>query len=103
MSYVKIFGTGSLIVVSILLALNYWGSVNLATIPFAHFVDYLYGYLILGGLGALKLFRRRRPEADKLCPQCDSPLQSKPHYVCPQCGDLDFKKKESKPDNNIHE
>lgn len=83
-------------VASVILALNYWGSINLAKIPFTHFTDFLYGYLVLGALGGvLNPFRRRRPEADKRCPQCDSALQFKPHYVCPQCGDLHFKPKEN--------
>jgi hypothetical protein len=89
--YGKRFGAGTTLVVIIVLALNWWGVINLSKIPFTHTVDILYAYLIFATLGALRLRKRKRPEVDKLCPQCDSALQSKPHYICPKCGELNFK------------
>jgi len=91
-SYVKKSGTWSTVVVSALLAFNYWGVLDLSKIPYGHTVDILYGYLIVGIIGILPLLRKRRPEVDKLCPVCDSPLQSRPQYSCPECGDIKFEK-----------
>jgi hypothetical protein len=92
LSYAKIFGTASTFAVAVALAFNWWGVWNLSKIPYAHAIDILYVYLILDTLAALKLLRGKRPEIDKLCPRCDSALQSKPHYICPKCGELHFNK-----------
>lgn len=85
------------------LALNWWGVINLSKIPYAHTVDILYAYLLLDTLGALKLLRGKRPEIDKVCPTCDSALQSKPRYICPKCGELNYKKidKETKEEGSV--
>ena len=74
-------------------AFNYWGVFNLDKIPLPHFVDILYGYVILNGLaGSLFFFGKKKEQVTtEICPKCKASLQADIHFICPNCGKLEYK------------
>lgn len=92
------FGKGTFFITLFLVAFNHWGLVNLSGVPIPHFVDIMYGYLLLNGAAATPFFyleRRARARAGKNCPRCGSILQETANYTCPACGQIRFEKSES--------
>jgi hypothetical protein len=58
-------------------------------------VDLLFVYLVLNGLGVAIPVGWARWTGRKgagLCPQCNTRLEVKSKFVCPHCGELEFKK-----------
>lgn len=86
--------TGKYILVLVILAvaLNYWEVLSLDKIPIPHFVDILYGYMLIHGLAiGTYSYLGTRVRAIKMCPQCDTLLEIAASYICPNCGKLEFK------------
>lgn len=87
-------GKYALFVAILAVVLNYWGIIALDGIPIPHFVDVLYGYVLLNSLVAgpfIFLERRGRQKVGLLCPKCKEPLEEIIDYACPKCGKLEFK------------
>ncbi|MCL0088704.1 hypothetical protein M1N87_02710, partial [Dehalococcoidia bacterium] len=76
-------------------ALQHWNVVHLDGVPIPHFIDILYGYLLVNITMAapfIYLERRAQVAAEALCPACKQPLQMCATYTCSDCGKIEFKK-----------
>lgn len=85
--------------VSIAVAFNFWGVFDFSKLPIPHFVDWLYGYLVLNVvLGGVSVYSHKpRPIPAIACPQCGNPLEATQSYECPSCGKLEFRKETTLP------
>jgi hypothetical protein len=58
-------------------------------------IDLLFAYLLINGLAAaipVAWTRWSKVKGAGACPQCNTRLEVKSRFVCPHCGELEFKK-----------
>jgi hypothetical protein len=86
-------GEYTLIVAIVAIALSHWGVFVLDKIPIPHFVDILYGYIVLNSFFAgpfIYLERKAARVSEIMCPKCRGKLEAITNYNCPNCGRLEY-------------
>lgn len=89
-------GKYTFVVAVLAVVLNVWGIIPLKEeVPWL--LNALCIYLLLNVLIATPFYyleKKSKAAVNLNCPQCGQTLETSPKYICPNCGELEFKKQE---------